>query len=205
MRTRITLGSLSHAACIDGKWWELLKQFVTLPPAVVGSASNLVTFEIPPMHASGLASYDRTYSVTTDTRCLRTWTETSVVLEKPLTFITRGQADAKSFDRVTITREAFDNDSFLLSDDATYSHAVFIKDRVDATIEGWGYQWTVRMDQKWVCPYYELHRPEDIVFRCRPMYSATVMTTGSPTLDVIHSFIQTALPRAFRDIDVRTE
>lgn len=201
-RTKIVLGSATHHDYIDVTLFDLAKQFACLPPAqIVTSTDNIVVYEVPVFHISGNVDVSRHHIVETDTKCSFTSSEAIHEGHLPLRLIQKRSAtspQAKDFDRISIIRETVHKDSFLLKNEALYSHVNYIKERTDAVVEGWGYQWTLRFQQQWTCPYYSLSDIDSIIFRCRPVYSVHIMTCGNPSIDIIEKLIDQALPKTFR-------
>lgn len=192
-RTRILLGSTCHDNYIDGKVWELVKEFASLPPAHIRYEQDILRYEVPRAHISGFQDNDRMHYVEANSRLERIRTEAVQRMSSPVVLRMKKPILPRDYNQLTVYREQVFPDSFLLKEEAQFSHVEYIHERIVSTMTGWEYVWKTTLQRQWVCPYSSL-TDESLVFRCKPMYSIYIDVDDLPSLDLIQKFINTAMP-----------
>lgn len=197
-RTLVILGSTSHCEYVDSKIFEIVKSFACLPPANVKHTKDIVQFDIPVSQISGHVDNESSHIVETDGNCSQINTSSIKTISRKLTLYQHRPSSKQDYDRITVHRQRIISDSFLLKENANFSNVKYIKERVDASVEGWDSEWTIRLQEQWICPYYCLGEPDLYIFRCRPLYSVHVLVNGLPDIVKIREFIDVAFPLILR-------
>lgn len=197
-RTRVVLGSCYHEDFVGSKVYELVKEFSQIPPAQVDKQKDIIRYEVPVSQVSGFVDDDRMHFVEVDSHCTLIRSEGVQRMHRPITIKLAHACIPRDYDRMTIYREQVYPDSFLLKEEANFSHVKFIHERVNSSLPGWEYSWKTCLQRQWICPYYSSSDPESIVFRCKPMYSIEVLIDDLPSVDTIEKFVNTAMPSYLR-------
>lgn len=176
--------------------YELVKDFMSLPPSKIRKRFNIIEFEVSHAHISRKGDPNHFYSIQTDEHMSILSAEDVCYKYNPLHLHLQTPPKSDRFDRLSIYREDV-NKTFLLKKDSMFTHCQVIEEDIIFELEGWGYLWETRLQKKWICPYNSSLDPDSIVFRCKPVYSVQIITEGCPTLDMIKKFIKYALPKYF--------
>ena len=199
LQTLIQLGSSTYPELVDVKVFDLVKDFSSLQPASITMKKDIILFDIPVSHVSGFVCDANSYTIETDTGMSYCKTMKTQKIESTDLFLKYPPA-VKEYDRISIIRQRIEDDSFLIKKEANFAHVYYIKERQDAIVEYYGRQWTTRCEIKWVYPYYSLTEPDHIVFRCRPVYSISISTNGTPDENLVLGFMDVAMPRLLRGL-----
>lgn len=195
-RTRLVFGSAYHKEYIDKKVFQIIHDFSCLPPAELMEPRSQLRYEIPHNHIAGFPDTDMRYYATIDTGLKQVHTEAIRRIHHPLDMLAKPNLQTMNdFDRITVHREDVIEDCNLLKTDAIFCAVIYQSDLEVTSIEGFGHVWQTRFRKEWICPYYPVHDPSTIVFRCRPSYAVDVIVDGYPSLTTIRRFLDTAMPR----------
>lgn len=177
--------------------FELIRAFVSLPPATWTLLDQEVWYSVPVSQIARPVQENTQYLVISDFEGIEPITRMITRRELPRRYRLRDVLKPLAIDRMTIFHETVDTSPFTLKENAEFSD-VGVHTRLRRVVNVYaGREWTWELREVYRAPFRDLADPTNFYFSGMPRYEVHLFTDGDVGCTELMSFLSVALPNPY--------